>query len=53
MTPTETFTPSPTRTRPPIPVVASPTSPAGLLMILFLALAMLWALTRAARSMRP
>lgn len=53
-TPTRTPTLSPTPTSPPVPVVPSPTSPAGILMIGGLALGMLWMLRRAARrSARP
>jgi hypothetical protein len=53
VTPTETGTlpPPPTRTRRAIPVVGSPGSPSGLLLIGLLAAAMLLALTR--RSWRP
>jgi hypothetical protein len=48
VTPTETGTlpPVPTRTRRPIPVVASPGSPSGLLLVGLLAAAMLLALAR-------
>ncbi len=55
-TPTETstagpsFTPTATRTRPPIPVVASPATPAGLLMIAALALGLFWSLRRTTRT---
>ncbi len=51
-TPTETstagpsFTPTATRTRPPIPVIASPSTPAGILMIAALSIALFWALRR-------
>jgi len=45
-TPTATETPPPTNTRPPIPVVPSPTSPAGLVMIIGLGGGLLWALRR-------
>lgn len=45
-TPTLTPTPPPTNTRPPIPVVPSPTSPAGLVMIIGLGGGLLWALRR-------
>lgn len=45
-TPTATNTPPPTNTRPPIPVVPSPTSPAGLVMIIGLGGGLLWALRR-------
>ncbi len=45
-TPTNTPTPPPTNTRPPIPVVPSPTSPAGLVMIIGLGGGLLWALRR-------
>jgi hypothetical protein len=48
-TPTATNTPPPTNTRPPIPVVPSPTSPAGLVMIIGLGGGLLWALRRMAR----
>lgn len=48
-TPTATFTAPPTPTRPPIPVVPSPTSPAGIVMIIGLAGGLLWALRRLAR----
>jgi len=48
-TPTSTETPPPTNTRPPIPVVPSPTSPAGLVMIIGLGGGLLWALRRMAR----
>lgn len=50
LTPTATFTPPPTNTRPPIPVVPSPTSPAGLVMIIGLGGGLLWALRRMTRS---
>jgi hypothetical protein len=49
-TPTPTNTPAPTNTRPPIPVVPSPTSPAGLVMIIGLGGGLLWALRRMVRS---
>ena len=49
-TPTATNTPPPTNTRPPIPVVPSPTSPAGLVMIIGLGGGLLWALRRMAGS---
>jgi hypothetical protein len=39
-----------TPTRPPIPVVPSPTSPAGLVMIGGLGIGLLWALRRLART---
>lgn len=52
-TPTQTFTPTntpppptPTFTPPPIPVVSSPTSPAGIFLIVGLALAIGWTLRR-------
>lgn len=48
LTPTATNTPPPTNTRPPIPVVPSPTSPAGLVMIIGLGGGLLWALRRMA-----
>jgi hypothetical protein len=55
-TPTQTFTPTntlppptPTFTPPPIPVVSSPTSPAGLLLIIGMALAIGYSLRRATR----
>jgi hypothetical protein len=48
-TPTATETPPPTNTRPPIPVVPSPTSPAGLVMIIGLGGGLLWALRRMTR----
>jgi hypothetical protein len=47
-TPTATNTPPPTNTRPPIPVIPSPTSPAGLVMIIGLGAGLLWALRRMA-----
>jgi hypothetical protein len=56
LTATRTETPSPTATatqtptRPPIPVVPSPTSPAGLAMIGGLSIGLLWALRRLART---
>jgi len=47
LTPTQTPPPpTPTFTPPPIPVVSSPTSPAGLLLIIGLALAIGWMLRR-------
>lgn len=46
-TATSTFTV--TRTRPPIPVVSSPASPAGLLLIGGLSIGLLWALRRLGR----
>ena len=46
-TATRTPTPTPTNTRPPIPVIPTPGSPSGMLLIGGLALAMLWALSRA------
>jgi hypothetical protein len=49
-TSTQTPTPPPTNTRPPIPVVPSPTSPAGMAMIGALGVGLLWALRRLARS---
>jgi len=48
-TPTHTQTPPPTATRPPIPVIPSPTSPAGLVMIIGLGAGLLWALRRMAK----
>jgi hypothetical protein len=48
-TATATFTSPPTPTRPPIPVVPSPTSPAGIVMIIGLGGGLLWALRRIAR----
>jgi len=45
-TPTRTPTATVTNTRPPIPVVASPFAPSGMLMIGMLALALVWALRR-------
>ncbi|MEO8601515.1 MAG: hypothetical protein ABI629_02955 [bacterium] len=48
-TPTPTNTPPPTNTRPPIPVVPSPTSPAGLVMIIGLGGGLLWGLRRMAK----
>ncbi len=48
-TPTRTNTPTSTPTRPPIPVVSSPFSPSGLLMIGGLAIGLLWALRRMGR----
>jgi hypothetical protein len=45
-TPTHTATRTQTPTRPPIPVVPSPLSPSGLLMVGSLALGMIWALRR-------
>ena len=48
-TPTATFTAPPTATRPPIPVVPSPTSPAGIVMVIGLGGGLLWALRRIAR----
>jgi hypothetical protein len=49
-TSTQTPTPPPTNTRPPIPVVPSPTSPAGMVMIGALGIGLLWALRRLSRS---
>jgi hypothetical protein len=49
-TPTLTPTAPPTNTRPPIPVVPSPTSPAGLVMIIGLGGGLLWALRRMVRN---
>jgi len=46
ITPTQTSTATQTPTRPPIPVVPSPLSPAGLVMVGGLALGMIWALRR-------
>jgi hypothetical protein len=48
-TPTNTPTPPPTNTRPPIPVVPSPMSPSGMLMIGALGIGLLWALRRIGR----
>jgi hypothetical protein len=48
-TTTATNTPPPTNTRPPIPVVSSPGSPAGLLLVGGLGLALVWSLRRFAR----
>lgn len=48
LTPTNTATPSPTS--PPIPVVPTPTSPAGLVLITGLGLSIAWMLRRAART---
>jgi hypothetical protein len=45
-TPTPTPTPRPTNTVPPIPVVPTPMSPAGILMILGLGAGLLWSLRR-------
>ena len=45
-TQTPTFTPPPTNTRPPIPVVPSPTGPAGLVLIIGLGGAIAFALRR-------
>jgi hypothetical protein len=49
-TPTATNTPPPTNTRPPIPVVPSPASPAGMLMIGGLGIGLLWALRRLGKT---
>jgi len=49
-TPTPTNTPPPTNTRPPIPVVPSPTSPAGLVMVFGLGGGLLWALRRMGKT---
>lgn len=51
-TPTRTITNTPgaTNTRPAIPVVPSPASPAGLLMIVALGAGLLWALVRVSKS---
>ena len=49
-TPSPTATSTQTPTRPPIPVVPSPTSPAGLAMIGGLSIGLLWALRRLART---
>ena len=46
---TVTNTPPPTNTRAGIPVVPSPTSPAGLLMVIGLGVSMVWALRRLQR----
>ena len=46
VTPTATATFTQTPTRPPIPVIPSPLSPSGLLMVGSLALGMIWALRR-------
>jgi hypothetical protein len=48
-TDTPTNTPPPTNTRPPIPVVPSPMSPSGMLMIGALGIGLLWALRRIGR----
>lgn len=50
-TPTNTFTPTATDTptRPPVPVIPSPASPAGAVMILSLGVGLLWALRRFGR----
>ncbi len=48
-TPTRTFTPTTTPTRPPIPLVSSPFSPSGLLLIGGLAIGLLWSLRRLGR----
>jgi hypothetical protein len=45
-----TRTPTPTLTPPPIPLVPSPTSPAGLLLVGGLGLSIAWMLRRAARA---
>jgi len=44
ITPTSTFTPSPTLTPVPIPLISSPTSGAGLTLIVLLGLAIAWML---------
>lgn len=49
LTPTRTPTATPSNTRPPVPVIPTPTSPSGMLLIGGLGLAMLWALSRARR----
>jgi hypothetical protein len=49
-TSTPTFTLPPSPTRPPIPVVSSPASPAGMILILGLAVAIAFSLRRLARS---
>jgi hypothetical protein len=49
-TPTATRTATATHTRPPIPVVPSPTSPAGVAMISGLGAGLLWALRRLTKS---
>jgi hypothetical protein len=46
---TVTNTPPPTNTRAGIPVVPSPTSPAGLLMVIGLGVSLVWALRRLQR----
>ncbi len=46
---TATATYTATRTRPPIPIVSSPASPAGLILIGGLAIGLLWALRRLGR----
>ncbi len=48
-TATRTFTATVTPTRPPIPLVSSPFSPSGMLMIGGLAIGLLWALRRLGR----
>ena len=52
VTPTRTITntPNATQTRPPIPVVPSPASPAGVLMIVALGGGLVWALRRVSKS---
>jgi hypothetical protein len=49
-TPTITNTPEATRTRPGIPVIPSPASPGGLVLIGALAVALIWALQRLQRQ---
>jgi hypothetical protein len=52
-TPTLTPTQTPTSTRPPVPVVPSPTSPAGLLLVTGLGVSIAWMLSRMARGRLP
>lgn len=52
ITPTNTPTVTPSPTSPPIPVVPSPTSPAGLVMVSGLVLAILWMLRRGVSAPR-
>ncbi len=52
-TATFTPTPTPTKTPPPVPVVPTPTSPAGLLLIGGLGLSIAWMLGRLARVRVP
>jgi carbohydrate-binding DOMON domain-containing protein len=49
VTSTQTPTATETPTRPPIPVVPSPTSPAGVVMIIGLGGGLVWALRRLGR----